>query len=143
VKELSVEERAYFAGIVDGEGHFSLRPRPNLSNNSFHCQLEVTTTDKVLSDWIVPRFGGDVYIKQPKDNAIMAYRVNWGTHSELLEIIDQIYDFLVIKKSLALMVKSFCSVDSSDVEARKVFSEIACLINSKSLGKSLGEGTQR
>jgi hypothetical protein len=56
--EWTETELAYLAGIIDGEGCFTLHREKN--SHRFASQLQIGNTDLRLLEWVKTRFGGSV-----------------------------------------------------------------------------------
>ena len=54
----TLEDIAYVAGILDGEGCLSLCPNGHQQPDKFCEQIRVSNTDKKLIDWLLKTFGG-------------------------------------------------------------------------------------
>ena len=116
-KEYPETTAAYMAGILDGEGCLSIG---NFSGNRkngdrhFQTNIAVSSTDKVLIDWIVETFGGYQGTYTPKQMARngrkQVYR--WQCSSDrLLHICEITLPYLKIKKRQAEIL----------IEMRKTF----------------------
>ena len=94
------EELSYLAGIVDGEGSIMIvkQTQSTKKNPSYALLLTVSSTDKILCDWIQQRFGGNViHCRSGNEKWKTAYRWqirSWGA----LMILESISPFLIIKK---------------------------------------------
>ena len=113
------EKIAYFAGIVDGEGSIMLwmDTRSKRINRSYNLRLNVSSTDKCLTDWIHSNFGGKVYeLNSPSRKANPQWKKQhlWeASRPDLLNILQSIHPYLVIKKT-------HCEIA---IEFRKTFSK--------------------
>lgn len=101
-----LEERAYMAGIVDGEGSIGVRRRLRYITPI----LQVTNTRKDLLEWLVLRCGGAIYVnKEERDGRKQLY--SWQTFGRKAQaIIREILPYLVIKRQqaeLALTIRQF------------------------------------
>jgi hypothetical protein len=97
------EKLAYLAGIIDGEGSLLLwMNKSSTQRGQFNLRVNVTSTDKILVDWIFENFGGSIYEcnspsrkSQPNWKKQYVWQVN---RPEMLQFLNDIYPFLVIKK---------------------------------------------
>jgi len=111
-KEYSVEQCAYMAGLVDGEGSLVIAyPK----RRDFQTYITITSTTPKIIEWIVGVFGGSIttYTQKqtPKNSRKMAYK--WqATGYRLDHIIEVIYPYLTEKKEQAAVL----------IEMRKTFS---------------------
>lgn len=107
---LTAEEKAYIAGVVDGEGDISmnraktctsLRPLVRISNNSLE-----------LVNWLQGRFKGELSIgivKHRGGNRKDGYSITvWGL-TRCLRFLEAISPYLVIKIINADLLMAFCS----------------------------------
>lgn len=106
----SVTEIAYLAGIIDGEGSFSIATAAQ-KHNSFGChyiaQCNIINTNKDLMDWIIKKFGGHLYLRKKvksfhKDN--YALRI---ITKDLENIIKLTLPYLIVKRQHAEVVLKF------------------------------------
>lgn len=98
------EKLAYLAGIIDGEGSImiwksEIDPK---RRGQFNLRINVSSTDKCLMDWLVDNFGNKY--RESKSPSRMA-KPHWKkqyiwevNRPNILNILKDIYEFLVIKK---------------------------------------------
>lgn len=106
-KEYPETVAAYMAGILDGEGCLTIGDHSgNRKNGDKHFQviIAVSSTDKVLVDWLYDTFGGyrGEYSRNqtPKSSLRKVYR--WQCSGDrLLHICQITLPYLVIKKRQA------------------------------------------
>lgn len=90
-------ELAYLAGIVDGEGSIFIAKNSARLQGSYTLRLSVTSTDRVLIDWIHARFGGNTCSQRKPNRWSPAY--HWrlsGPHAK--QLLEAIGPYLVIKR---------------------------------------------
>lgn len=78
---------AYFAGLLDGEGCFSLR---NQGTHIFSCQVNIGNTDLRLLEWVKDRFGGSINAearKNPKHKPVWRWCSDATTLADMLPAI--------------------------------------------------------
>lgn len=99
-----VEKIAYLAGILDGEGHFSLMFYK--AEKRYFAIVGVANTSTKLMDWLKNNFGGTVYTKnQPSDKLHWKQRYEWRLYAKAIDIIiPQVIPFLVVKQEHAKIV---------------------------------------
>ena len=101
-KKYSEASLGYIAGIIDGEGSLTICNCSKTQGRAFFTtSLNVSSTDKILIDWIVEQFGGwqgEYTPKQtPKNSRKKVYR--WAATGKNLEVILRLaYPYVVIKK---------------------------------------------
>lgn len=112
MKDLTIAELAYFAGIIDGEGSIYIG---NFSSNKktgakyYQTNMEITNTSKDLIVWINKTFGGRMWEytpkQTPKNSRKKVYR--WIlTGDPLTYICKMIKPYIIAKKEqLNIMLK--------------------------------------
>ena len=98
---------AYMAGILDGEGHFSMYFHERF--NRHHVTVGVMNTSRDLIDWLVNNFGGYVYEHKPKSHK-PHWKPCWEWRMKVQEIpgrLPPILPYLVIKRRQAELAISF------------------------------------
>ena len=131
MKNYTVAQLAYLAGIIDGEGsiyigNFSSNPKTGTKN--YQTSMEVTNTDANLINWLMENFGGRRYMytkaQLPKSSNLEVHR--WIVAGNLLtELCHLLMPYLIIKKRQAEIM----------IKMRKTFS-----VNTSQKGK---QGTQK
>lgn len=108
VKHLSMTQRAYLAGIVDGEGTITLA-KSTRSVGGITPLFSVTNTDVGLIQWLKNNVGGNVTVK-PAEKSHYKTGYRWYTYSvrDVLELIKMVYPYLIVKRDNAEEVLSFC-----------------------------------
>ena len=112
MKEYTLTQIAYLAGIIDGEGsiyigNFSCNPKTG--SPYYQTNMEVTNTDKALIDWLLENIGGrfNHYTEKqtPKNSRKAVYR--WIVSGDLLtHLCHLLLPYLIIKKrQCEIMIK--------------------------------------
>jgi hypothetical protein len=123
----TVDELAYLAGLLDGEGCFCLH---NFGTHRFGCSLMVANTDPRMTEWIRQRFGGTVHPEIKGSKWKPCYR--WkASAKDLDKIISAVLPFLVIKRDRAELIlayrrtlnPSIAGHRSGDITSREVKAE--------------------
>ena len=110
----SQKDLAYFAGIMDGEGWFSIQKsiRKNCSP-TYTPNIGVGSSDKILIDWLVNHFGGKIRYRihhhQIGKKAIYEWRPSWTV---VKCIIPKTLSFLVIKGERAKLLMELGKLSS-------------------------------
>jgi len=100
---LSAEEKAYLAGLIDGDGTISL----NKEGRQYRPLLMVSTTDLRLANWLSKIFG----VSYPRNNPHTPERVTWthvpiyGYH--ILPILKELEKYLIVKKPQCVLVMKY------------------------------------
>lgn len=98
---------AYAAGILDGEGHFSItwdRPR-----DRYLGMVGVMNTNRDLLDWLQNTFGGSIYHrKSPSNKSHWKERYEWRAGNTSIDtMLPPIVPYLIIKKRHAKIMIDF------------------------------------
>lgn len=111
-KDYTVAQLAYLAGIIDGEGCFVIGCYAFSKKTGvphFHTTIQITSTDKVLIEWLVDNFGGKLSTYTSKQMASNCRRVpyRWVIFSDRVKhLSESILPYLIIKKDQAqIMIK--------------------------------------
>lgn len=100
---------AYFAGIIDGEGSFSIVKYVENGRLRYRLRLYVTNANKPLMDWATERFGGRVYART-KPTGTVVYQ--WHCRDSLArEVIAGVRSHLIVKAEQAEIADEFISGD--------------------------------
>ena len=98
-------ELAYLAGILDGEGCFTLAKGPN--GHTFNSRVLVGNTDARLIHWLHDRFGGGVSVR-PRLNQRQKPCWMWTLSSaEIVPFINAVAPFLRLKREQALLLLEY------------------------------------
>lgn len=107
----TIEELAYFAGFLDGEGCFNIRvhhPKKNPDRSHYMCRICITGTDKQIMDWILKRFGGNYHKRSRGSTYKPVYHWNLSG-PPMTELVKLILPYLVVKKAQAKTMLRFRS----------------------------------
>lgn len=106
VGSFSETEKAYIAGIVDGEGSITI----NITRCRWSPLISVINTYEELIDWLVPRFHVNKLkvktLKRWKERYIINVWKTW----DVITILEQIMPYLIVKKRNAELVLEFCKL---------------------------------
>ena len=106
-------ERAYIAGILDGEGHMSIQYQlygPNKPGGHYKAVMAITGTHRGMLEWVQERVGGKIYAKsqgtedgrQKPHYQLVINRKEW-----FLAMLDAVEPYLIIKKRHAAVMRRF------------------------------------
>lgn len=111
-KDYSIDQIAYMAGIVDGEGSIyigNFSSNPKTGSKYYQTNIEVTNSDKPLIDWIAFIFGGRIYTytaKQTPKNSRRTYYRWIATGERVTHLTELLLPYLIAKKKQAeIMIK--------------------------------------
>ena len=110
---LTEVERAYAAGLIDGEGCIRMTQRGKNGGKAFWSgqftlMVELTNTSKAMTDWLLERLGGTVsYCKaEPHRNA--RERWHWRVAAnKALYTLDAIWPYVIVKRAQAKLGRRF------------------------------------
>lgn len=116
-------EKAYLAGLIDGEGTVSIVRLRNRGPESAHyvASVEISNTDTRMIDWIMVRLGGSVVVNRRKvvQGWKPVYRL--GLRNKLAErIIREVLPYLVLKECQAQLVIELRERTRKDGDRRRL-----------------------
>lgn len=98
-------EKAYIAGIIDGEGSISIVHRKSGAKRYYRLSCSVSNTSKELMDYLKAKAGGCVYspnCDSPERRQNRRRLYHWGLADRASEnLLREVYPYLVIKKKQA------------------------------------------
>lgn len=107
VKELSITEASYIAGILDGEGHITITSCQRRGKQKLNCVVGVSNNSNELLNWIKEKTGcGNIYHRSRFHNEGCVWTVS-GKY-QIISLLKQLVPYLIIKKEQALLAVSFC-----------------------------------
>lgn len=110
---------AYTAGILDGDGSFSLllhRTTTKSTWRSFYAPcIQLSNAFKGMSEFLHENFGGSLRIKKPqKDHHKILYVWSLRSREGCKKMIEKIMPYLVLKKDQAKLILEFLNIDHFD-----------------------------
>lgn len=102
IRSKGVEDMAYLAGILDGEGTIGIYYHEK--RNSYRVKISVVNTYKPLIDWIASVFGGYIY---QRNHMKWKTRYEWHLGEDSIELIRSLIPFLKVKKEQAIIAVDF------------------------------------
>ena len=101
-------ERAYAAGIMDGEGCFTVLRRHERTNKGqavhrawYVAAVNVTNTERAMLEWMQVRWGGSIYGKaslSPRSGLPGKKCWHWSLTAKALEpFLEDVQPYLVVK----------------------------------------------
>lgn len=112
-------EMAYTAGIIDGDGSFSLLLHKSSTKNSWRSFYEpciqLSNAFKGMSEFLHEKFGGSLRIKKPQQEHHKILYV-WSLRSRdgCKKMIERILPYLKLKKDQANLMLQFFKIDHFD-----------------------------
>jgi len=100
----SRDERAYLAGILDGEGCIGMtHKRPDFLPNCYAYYIQITNSDENLINWIQERFGG-----KARRARYTVWQIAWYGKEPIRNLLMQVEEFLIVKRVQAKAMLEFC-----------------------------------
>lgn len=110
---------AYAAGILDGDGSFSLLLHRSTTKESwrtfYHPCIQLSNAYKGMSEFLNEKFGGSLRVKKPQQEHHKPLYV-WSLRSRegCKKLIDKIFPYLKLKKDQANLMLNFLESDHFD-----------------------------
>lgn len=110
IRELKIEEKAYLAGIIDGEGCITISKATSGKYVSFRPLVEITNTNFEALKQIGQILGVKCtfFELKGKNGRKDYHRVVLYKTKQILSLLSQIIPYLLIKKRQAELVANFC-----------------------------------
>lgn len=105
--------RAFMAGVIDGDGHIGICKHPR-----FTPAIQFVNESKPLMDWAVLHFGGSVRKEKIPSGKDFYRWILYGKKAQI-NFIQEVFPFLVIKKTQAEVLLRFLDIDRSDYDPEK------------------------
>jgi len=108
--KLSIPQKAYIAGIVDGEGSLTIH-KQRTGGMGYVVKLDVGNTCKEVIDYLQELFPGTVgeYYKDPSIRRKTHWI--WRIHArKIRELLPQILPYMIIKRDLAKIFMRYLSI---------------------------------
>lgn len=103
VQSFTITDIAYLAGIIDGEGCFSMRYRNREIGSGWELSIKITNTNEDIHKWIRKKFD----IKNFQSHQDIPTHKPCGVTSifpkKIDDILEYLIQFLVIKKEQAIL----------------------------------------
>lgn len=105
---LSPTQAAYFAGLIDGEGHIALYKRPDSAHGRVVPRMGIGMTKRECMDWIMAVTGVGTLNTDWDGNVAHARRIQWVVTGKVAaDLAAQILPFLVLKGEQAKLIIEF------------------------------------
>lgn len=103
---------AYIAGIMDGDGSFSIIKHKTAASPLYYPFLQFVTWKKSVIDFLASEIGGNVTMTAPcirKDGSLghLMYRWRVRSHDNVKPILENLIPYLKIKSERAMSLLSF------------------------------------
>lgn len=109
----SATERAYLAGLIDGEGSIRIQRRGAAGGKTFRpgqytAMVEMVNTDEQMIRWVQERWGGAVSHTPANPAANRKAKWQWRVVADkVLPVLDDIFEFLRTKRQQAKLCRRF------------------------------------
>ncbi len=112
-------EMAYAAGILDGDGSFSLLLHRSTTKNTwrsfYHPCIQLSNAYKGMSEFLHEKFGGSLRIKKPQqDHHKILYVWSLRSREGCKKLIQKVLPYLKLKKDQANLMVNFLDGDHFD-----------------------------
>lgn len=103
VRQMSMTEAAYLAGLIDGEGSIIAIKRDK--NGRTTWRLQVSSTTPILLEWCIKKTGVGSIVVRKSQNPLHADSQWWQCYSwNAVDILKQIVPYMVLKHGKAQQV---------------------------------------
>lgn len=101
-------EKAYIAGMIDGEGSFGLHKIIDKRTNdySIRTSISIANNDLKIILWIKRKLNG-TYIKQDKRRSKSVYSLRICAAKDILKVLNTVEQYLKIKKKHAAIMRKY------------------------------------
>lgn len=100
---------SYLAGLFDGEGYISVRPKKSDKTN-IQGHIGITMTNQDIIQKIYQNYGGNFRVEKPRKEGYL-YQYVWDIYGKKAEnIIQKIIPFLIVKREPALLFIEFINL---------------------------------
>lgn len=101
---------AYIAGMMDGEGYIALNR--NTQHGQMVAQVGICNNNLESIIFIRDCVGGNVATHtHPNSNYKDSHKVRWTAKNKILDLLEQLEPYLIIKKPQAHMMIAWCKLD--------------------------------
>ncbi len=100
-------DAAYIAGLIDGDGHIGIE---NVGNNYKSPRITIANTNKDVLEWCLKTIGLGNISKNKFENTLhkkQLYTWYLSSRKNIMELLNQIYPYLKIKRMKALEIINF------------------------------------
>ena len=113
---MKIKDKAYIAGIIDGEGGFCI----NKFKTGYRPYVSIANTDYRVIKYLQSHINGCVMKNKPrKFNHKPVYRLFLNS-TAVRQMMDKVLPYLIVKKEQAILVKKALKI-SAQVKHRKGF----------------------
>lgn len=102
---MKTSEKAYMAGIIDGEGSIVVDRRGNTVLPQLWIAQKVSPEGKALMDWMLKTFGGKITIQKNSHKGV--YRWFASNHATMLKVLMKCLPFFIVKRWQVRLIISF------------------------------------
>lgn len=103
--ELSrIEALAYTAGLLDGEGSFSIQK----SSGTYRTTIQVSMTNREVVFWLYSQYGGHFSKRDATATTEELYLWVLASKPRIAELVPRLLPYLIVKKLSATILLEFC-----------------------------------
>lgn len=128
--KLTEAERAYIAGIIDGEGHIGLQS----VQGGFYLKIIISNSSRALVDWLLERLPGK-YVETRKAGHSTNTKDVYNLHlsgKDAQELLVLLKDYMVVKRAQCDIALQFPIVGRGISEEQKL-KQAMCYIEMRKL----------
>lgn len=100
-------EKAYIAGIIDGEGLIGLYFIHSLRDLSLLPMVAATNTKRILIEYLHDKLGGTVGNQPARKNRSPVFIWTANKNSDIATILDSVLPYLLVKKEQAKLLLQY------------------------------------
>lgn len=112
VPTLTLEQRCYLAGLLDGEGAFTVNVSQSRSGQTYQARIRLAMSHKSTIEWVANVLGVTVLKhglgRNVSANAKPMYRVAVEHVVGVVSLLEQIGPYLIAKREVADALLAFC-----------------------------------
>jgi hypothetical protein len=140
----TLEQAAYFAGLMDGEGTFTVSKSAGIKGPVYSTRLCLASTNMDVLAWSKATFGGSVNLMRPTGNR--QPHGQWFIMSKelVIPLLLELLPYLIIKQWPAKLLLKYCRefrdakrgrrLTPTDIELRDAYVQLFSALNSVGQG---------
>jgi hypothetical protein len=102
LSRMSETEKAYFAGLIDGEGHIRYQGHRGQPAHHTTPKLQITNTDLRIIEWVECHVDAWSYgYQRPASDKLKTVHQMWWLSGNAVSILSQVRQYLVAKRDRA------------------------------------------
>ena len=100
----------YLAGLIDGEGTFIIQRNARGQGYTYNSAFKLVLTDEATIEWVSSKLQRPYSFVNGNEskNQRAAYCIRISDHRGLIDFIEQILPFMIVKREAAETIIAFC-----------------------------------